>query len=310
MCLHTGPDLDSLCSNYAMYQYLKNLGKSCDVFSYDALPNNFGLFDTKFIKVGVETSDIDFKGYDLFIGLDLGDLNMLSRLKDFQFPKNLALKKINIDHHGNKKWGDINLIEEKRASTCLILYSLFAELNFKMDKNLKTALLLGYLFDSGIFHYKHNSEDLRIVADLIEERIDIDELIWSLNFNTDYDTFQYKVKVLSNVNYDTKRKIAWSKLSVMDKKELGGELTRNKKTIGWVDTFKDIKGIKFAVMFNESEKGYVSVSFRSNQRDYDVSKLAKALGGGGHKSAAATVLRETNLEQAIKRTFEVIDSIS
>ncbi len=307
LCLHTSPDLDSLCSNYAMYRFLKHLKKKCDVYSCDELPNNYGLFETGFIKLGIDPNSVDFKPYDLIIGLDTSSEHMLSKLRIFKFPEHI--RKINIDHHAGSNWAGINLVYPQRASTSLILYSFFKDIGFDMDIKIKKALLLGYLSDSGIFQYMYNSKDLIAAADLIDEGIDIGEMIWFMTFNTPYESFKYKVKVLSNVVLDTNRNIAWSKLSLDDKKELGGELPKDKKGAPWVDFFKDIKGIKFAVMFNEHANGTASASFRSNDRHFDVSVLARELGGGGHKTASAVLFRNSDLKKVVELVFEKIDSL-
>jgi len=64
---------------------------------------------------------------------------------------------------------------------------------------------------------------------------------------------------------------------------------------------KSVVGWNIAVQVTEVEPSKVKVSFRTRDAEkFDLSKLAVALGGGGHKAAAGAVLTMP-LEQAIEK---------
>ena len=57
------------------------------------------------------------------------------------------------------------------------------------------------------------------------------------------------------------------------------------------NTLKSVIGWNLGVLITEAEPNKVKVSFRTrDSKIYNVSELAVALGGGGHKDAAGAVL--------------------
>ncbi len=311
--LHRSPDLDSLCSNIAMHTYLDSIKKPHTLFSIDKVPNAYDLMDTSFIKANEDPAKLDFSSFDLVIGIDMAAPSVSTQDKTFSYPElglsNKKLLKINIDHHDNSFWGDINFSFPHRNSACSVLYSLFKEIGFTIDSQLANVMLLGHLADTGVFQNQLTSEDLRVSADLIDKGAQGSKLIWFLNFNLDYLAFKRRAYVLSKTTFDKDRNIAYSSLSLKENQDLGIspelDVDMNGKE---VQDIRRIKGINFAMFFKEKSEKRVTVSFRSNNPDFDVSKIAVLLGGGGHKNAAAAMIPDSTLDEAIKYTLKVIDA--
>jgi len=57
-----------------------------------------------------------------------------------------------------------------------------------------------------------------------------------------------------------------------------------------------LKGVKVGILFKEIAPDRTKVSLRS-QNNIDISRIAKAFGGGGHKNAAGCLLR-VNMQEA------------
>ncbi len=311
--LHRSPDLDSLCSNYAMHVYLESIKKPHTLFSLDKVPNSYDLFDTSFIKSNEDPAKLDFSPFDLVIGIDMGSPSVSTQEKSFSFPElglnGEKLLKINIDHHDNSFWGDINYSFAHRNSACSILFTLFQAFGFEVKNNLANVLLLGHLADTGVFQNQLTSEDLRVSAELIDRGADGAKMIWYLNFNLDYLAFKRRAYVLSKTTMDRERNIAYSSLSIKENQDLGIspelDVDMNGKE---VQDIRRIKGINFAMFFKEKSDNRVTVSFRSNNPEFDVSKIAVLLGGGGHKNAAAAMVPDSTLDEAIKYVLKVIDA--
>ena len=72
---------------------------------------------------------------------------------------------------------------------------------------------------------------------------------------------------------------------------------------------KSVVGTEIGATMIESEPQHVKISFRTrDQEKYDVSKIAVALGGGGHKSAAgARLIMPLNeaIEKVVKTAKEI-----
>ena len=67
-----------------------------------------------------------------------------------------------------------------------------------------------------------------------------------------------------------------------------------------------IKGADFGFVMIEEEENILKISFRS-KKDFDVSKVAEGLGGGGHKSAAGATIRNKDFDEAVKRVLQVVE---
>lgn len=64
---------------------------------------------------------------------------------------------------------------------------------------------------------------------------------------------------------------------------------------GVVDYSLFVKGVEIGLLFTEKGDGKTKVNLRS-QNEYDVSKMARGFGGGGHRNAAGCTLNH-DLEQ-------------
>ena len=64
---------------------------------------------------------------------------------------------------------------------------------------------------------------------------------------------------------------------------------------GLIDHIRAIDGVEVALVFEEMSDGVTRVSWRSKSPAVDVSALAKALGGGGHRAAAGARVQGTPL---------------
>jgi len=66
---------------------------------------------------------------------------------------------------------------------------------------------------------------------------------------------------------------------------------------------------KAALILKELPGNQVKGSFRTTRDDVDVSAMAKALGGGGHKKAAGFTV-EGNIDDALKQVWEMIENLA
>ena len=72
-----------------------------------------------------------------------------------------------------------------------------------------------------------------------------------------------------------------------------------------------IEGTLIGITMRETADGMIKVSLRSLDDRFDVSEIAAAFGGGGHKRASGCVFNEPlsdAKEKLLQKTFEVWDS--
>ena len=304
--LHVSPDGDCIGAVLAMDLFLRSLGKKTKIISYSKIPKNFfylpGMSEVEILNF----AKINLSDFDLHIFLDIAAETMITRS---ELPKLLLknLKSINIDHHfTNTKFAKLNLIDEKTSSCCELLYELFKYWKVEIDKQTADLLFMGIFTDSGCFQYPSTSaKTFKIVSDLVEKGADLNQTVLMQFRSYSLKTLKYWSRVLENMQIDESEKFVWSKISREELKQLN---IQPEEIEGAASLFCPvIKGTEFGIILDESE-GFVKGSLRS-RNNFDVSKIAEKLGGGGHKLAAGFVIKNSLAEAEEKVLMIVRQSV-
>ena len=279
---HRRPDSDAIGSSLAIFFYLKGLGKNPTLFNIGPMAAYFDFLP------GIENVCSDEKildnKFDLVITLDLSSLDH-SGLNDKVFKNNYV---INIDHHiSNHRFGHINLVDDQASSTCEVIYKIFSEINFNINKNISLCLLCGLLGDTGnLSNSATNTNSLVIASELIGKggRIyKIDDLI---NRNKSINGLRLWGQALSRLKTDDNREVAFTYI----KEEEYQEYQINEAELDGLTNFLNvISDVKFIALFRISPD-FTRVGMRTIRDDIDLSEIAKINGGGGHKKAAGFAL--------------------
>lgn len=305
LTLHRSPDGDSIGSNSAFFEILRQFGKEVTLASPDPIPENL-MFVPYTDKVLVkDIFEIGFEKFDLLVLLDSLSWHMTSHRADLPAlpPKE---KTIIIDHHAtNENKGSINLVLSGLSSTCEIVFYLAKEWKVEFNKDLSQAVLTGMATDTGIFQFPNTSPaTLKNAAFLIENGASLDLIVFNIVRRNSPVKLKLLGKMLSNLQYDEEHGFAYATLS---KEEIHG--LDSAGTVGQVRELgsnlfmQNIKGTKFGFLITEEEKGISWFSIRA-RRGFDVSRIAVELGGGGHKAAAGARI-DLPLKKALKKAIEV-----
>ncbi len=297
---HPSPDPDSLGSTLAMKLALESLGKKVTLIKGDSeIPAAFAHFPGAGTIEQKSFGEVDLTQFNLFIILDSGSPEMVSRKQPPVFP--LSIKSIVIDHHAsNKGYADLNLVTPA-ISTTFILYKLFKTWNIQITPDIASNLFIGMYTDTGGFKYPPTDHKVfEVVAELVKIIPNFIELISKMDNSQSKEFIYGQALALSSIQTFHNDHLAISAVSyqaLADKKIVPTALSEGHIA----NIVKSVVGWDIAVSAVEVEPGKVKISFRSIK--YDVSKLAVALGGGGHKAAAGAVLT-TTLDQAILKVVE------
>lgn len=308
--IHNSPDFDTVASSLAMNYILKQLGKEVLIISgddelLDSTKNLLGSDDI----VKMKFSEVDFESVDLYISIDTPVIGKISR--DPIPTKPLPLRTIKIDHHTTEDpYGDINLIVNTSSAAEIMLH-LFKAWKQSITPKLATCLFVGVSSDTGGFKfplttsstYKAGAELIDLGADLVSSffwvtavrNLHLRALGRAMAKMEEY--FNQKVQI-STV---TREDVDFLKTSF-------GELGPIHKLIGFYMSLSLDSAI--SVIIYERENGKTGISFRANNPTdlKDVSLLAKAMGGGGHKPAASCDFEGT-IEEARSEVLKVMQSI-
>lgn len=275
---HKHPDGDALGSVLALHLGLKN-GKKINSIpyfldkpqNYDFLPG-FSEIKTKFSK----------NKSDFLIGLDYGDFKRLE-IKGGSFPEKRI---ITIDHHlPSDHRGIFQIVRPDFSSTSEIIYYFFKQAKIPIDKDIATCLLTGIYTDSGGFkHAVTSSLTLGASADLLSKGASLPNIIRGTITMKSPDILKLWGKALSRVQHDKDSGMVYSWIT---NKDLKGKIPEN---LGVGDLAADISmrsGAPFTLLLVEHRPREFKGSLRSESyHNVDVAKVAKALGGGGHKLSA------------------------
>jgi phosphoesterase RecJ-like protein len=281
---HENADGDAIGSLAAMQQILTALGKHA--LSYmDA--DEFPLpYEYRFIELeGLVTELPDDLEERTVIFLDCGNINRISvdRLK------RSGARVINIDHHhDNTRFGSVNHVVPEASSTAEILWDLMDALGVEPTRSIAEQLYVGLVTDTGKFMYENTGPRAHnMAAELIAAGIDVNAIYRRLYEGIPQGKLELLARGLSNVKRFDDGLLTVTHVTREDYEETGAE---ESYTEGLVDHLRSVAGTAVAGLvrdeLGEDERGRRKVSLRSTDDRVDVSRIARAQGGGGHHRAA------------------------
>ena len=292
---HLDPDGDNLGSLTALSKSLLNLGKKVYPIEFDKIPENL-----KFLPNLDLLSDNTNININMIICLDCANYERLGKVDELF---NKAKYRINIDHHkSNEFYGDVNIVKKGYSSTCELVFDLINEINLPIDKEISMSLLTGISTDTGRFLYSATTADtLAKASRLVENGADmmkINELI--------YQSKKFEAQLLENeILSKTEIYNDYVAFSFVMTDQLNKYNVEISDIDSVINTFRDTDKIKISVLIKQQTENEYKVSFRS-KGNIDVGLIAKNLGGGGHKNAAATRITG-NFETVSNKIKEEID---
>ncbi|MBD3270471.1 hypothetical protein GF376_03010 [Candidatus Peregrinibacteria bacterium] len=276
---HRNPDPDAIGSNLALREVLERMGKNVVSACVDKPPENSDFI----IKNRVFEKKINLQQFDLIITVDCGSIEQTAYPQLAPDLPNFN-PIINIDHHAsNNLFGTINLHSKTISSTCEIIYQTLQIWKQEINPSIATALLFGIYFDTGSFmHTNTTAETLEIAEKLYQAGADKAQIVDSLFKNFNERKFKLWGEVLSSFKITEQNSIV-SAVTIEDvqKYKCNGE-----ELSGIIDYLSTGNQCNYAILVNETDQDIIKGSLRTQHEQFDMSKIAGKLGGGGHKKAS------------------------
>jgi phosphoesterase RecJ-like protein len=281
---HENPDGDALGSLLAMHRMLGQLGKDSLMFmSPDEFPLPWEYRGFSFDGlVGAPPADVAER---TIVFLDCGNIDRMP----VDFLQEDGLHILNIDHHhDNTRFGTVNLVCPVASCTAEIIWRLSKELDVEITPGIADALYVGLVTDTGRFMYENTSADAhRMAAELIEAGVQPHAVYRRLWEDLPFRRLQLLQRALASVERYDDGAITIAHLVKRDYEATGALETDSE---GVVDHMRAVEGTRVAVLvrelLSEDREGMRKVSLRATDGSVDVSKVARAFGGGGHPQAA------------------------
>lgn len=283
---HENPDGDAYGSILGLGLALRAAGKTCDCLADERFSHFAYLpgFDT--------LKDVDARqSYDLVIRVDLGDLKRMGRGASV-FTS--AQKTLNFDHHlDNDHKSDVLVHEPTASSTCEIIARFLIDTEAPLPPEAATALYAGLTTDSNRYLYDTaTAETLRTGADLLECGADKQYVYLYEYQSQDAKRILFEAEVLKNAQFLHRGKVIVANLTREMIEPLGYTMPEVEGVVGML---LSLAGVEVAAILKDQEEMSQKISFRSKSY-YNVEKLAKQLGGGGHMKASGAALALSNAE--------------
>ncbi len=281
---HEHPDGDALGSLVAMQGVLSAIGKDCLMF-IDArdlpLPQEYSFFPLVGL-ISEPPPDIDQR---TIVFLDCGNLER-NPAEAFRHP---GMRILNIDHHhDNTRFGMVNLVVAGASCTAEIVWELMHGLEVTPTRVVAEALYVGLITDTGRFMYENTGRRAHVMAaDLIDAGVDVHDVYRRVYEDVPYGKLALLARGLAKVKRYDDGRLTMSELTAQDFAASGAQESYSE---GVVDHLRAVQGTALAALvrdrIGDGELGQRKVSLRAGKDEIDVSAIARAQGGGGHKQAA------------------------
>lgn len=273
------PDGDSLGSSSGFLNWLLREGKTAQAFCAAPIPRSFSFLNG--IHLFRNDAATFKEDWDLIITFDAGDLRhcgVEQLLPQIKTPYTL----VNIDHHAtNARYGQLNLVYTDACSTCEVVYRFLTAEEIPLDPAIATSLLTGVLTDTSSFsNAATTSPGMDAASVLTAAGARTNEIYHHILQNKTVDGLRLWGLALSRLKYNKTYNMVTTYFFAKDLEGAPEEAVEGvsnflNASCGEADTM---------LVLREFSNGTIKGSMRSAKRD--ISKVAKLLGGGGHKKAA------------------------
>lgn len=280
---HENPDGDALGSLLGMHGVLTQLGKDSLMYlSPDEFPLPHEYRDMEATEiVGAPPADMDER---VAVFLDCGNIDRMP----VDFLRRDGIHILNIDHHhDNTRFGTANLVDPRASCTAELVWRLAKELGAELTPDIASALYVGLITDTGRFMYENTTADAHLMAaELIEAGVEPHRVFSRIYEALPFTRMQLLQRALASVRRLDGGAVTLLHVSERDFQETGAD---ENDAEGIVDHARAVEGTAVAVLVRDltgERAGRRKVSLRATDGRVDVSEIARALGGGGHRQAA------------------------
>ena len=273
---HIKPDADAVGSACGLAAGLRKLGKDARVYIGQTYPHPGNLRTVPGVDDITYGSHLPADG--LIVTVDCASVDRTGLLRE-----QIASERdrvVVIDHHEtNPGFGAHNLIADAESTTTIIR-ELFTHLGVELNSEIAYCLYAGLVTDTGSFRWG-TPRMHKLAAELMEYGLDTRQLTMDLIDKASPRDLQIMGGVLADLQNFRQEGLVVSVFTI-PAEALARMSQTTVETI--IDYARVLEGSDVGMVLKQNGPKHWAVSLRSTV--IDVSKLAQALGGGGHIPAA------------------------
>lgn len=283
---HRRPDADALGSAIAFSLLLEQLGKQVTLFVPDDIPSTL-----RFIPGQERIIRTMPKGpFDATWVMDTAAHSLLPA--GLSPDRKVTGPLIVVDHHAaHDDVGDIVLRDVQACATAEVVLDMWQELDARIDKRAATPLYAAIVADTGGFRYPvTRAKTLRMGADLLDLGAKAWDVAYELFEGWEPARMHLLSGVLESLTLHMDGRVALLRITRDLLSRFGAD---DDMVEGLVNYGRMLRGVEVAALlweFPVDDTIEIKVSLRSSG-NADVSKIAVAIGGGGHSGAAGAQLK-------------------
>jgi phosphoesterase RecJ-like protein len=195
---------------------------------------------------------------------------------------------VNVDHHhDNPRYGTIAVVDPAAPCCTVMVRRLLEEVGAPLDDVVRRALYVGLVTDTGRFSYSNTSAAaLREAARLVEEGVRPHEIFAHVYEDVPVAKARLLGVALTRLQLRLDGRLAITWLLRQDFEDVGAE---DPFSEGIIESIRALRGVEAAALLREPREAdgpRFKASLRSASPEVDVSRVARAGGGGGHVQAA------------------------
>jgi phosphoesterase RecJ-like protein len=214
---------------------------------------------------------------------------------------------LNVDHHhDNTLFGTVNHVVPEASCTAEIIWDLTKGLGVEVTRPIADALYVGLVTDTGKFMYENTGPRAHLMAgELIEAGVDVHAIYRRLFEGVPQGKLELLARGLTNVERYDGGLLTLTHLSRADYEATGADESYSE---GVVDHLRALEGTAVAGLVRDllgNGESRRKVSLRATDDRIDVSAIARAMGGGGHRRAAgfSTTLEYPQLVEVLRASL-------
>lgn len=294
---HVAPDGDAIGTLLGLTHILRAMGKEVDAAVDGGVPPYLSYIPAS-ETVNAQLSE---GAWDVCISVDAADE---ARTGDCgAYARSHSRTVINLDHHAtNPLFGDYPLVFPAAVSAAEVAFDwVNLGLQRPIHREAAIALLTGMVTDTLGFRTSNvKPRTLQIAQELMSAGASLTEITTRTLDTRGYDTLRIWREAFKTLQLEDG--VIWAQVpySAFESNHIDPGVEFNLSEF-LVNTDEAM----IAATFKQEREGHIRLSLRA-KFGFDVSSVAQALGGGGHKQASGASLGDITLEEAIARTIPLL----
>lgn len=283
-------DPDAFGACIALLRAMQSRNVVASLFMQDSIDENLQYLLDPSIKIFNDTSQLNLDEFDCVFIPDQSNLGRTPIDEQLQKYLDKGGKVINIDHHiDNTKFGSVNVVDYGASAACVVTYDVIKQSGLPITYIMANAILMGILYDTGNFtNSATNARALEVASECYLYGADSKQVVKHLYNNKPLPVLQLWGEAMKRLVFNKKLGLAVTVLMEDDYKKLGLD---NRSTEGLANFFNNMSGVKGVLILRDVGDNKLRGSFRTTRDDLDLGRLAKLMGGGGHRKACGFTVK-------------------